>query len=44
MELANQTLNEGLVGISPEDIEITKRVLESVYENLHGVMEDASGK
>ena len=44
MELANQTLNEGLVGISPADIEITKRVLESVYENLHGVMEDASGK
>ncbi len=39
MELANQTLNEGLVGISPEDIEITKRVLESVYENLHGVMD-----
>jgi DNA-binding MarR family transcriptional regulator len=36
MELANQTLNEGLIGISPEEIEITKRVLESVYENLHG--------
>jgi DNA-binding MarR family transcriptional regulator len=36
MELANQTLNEGLIGISPEDIEITKRVLQQVYENLHG--------
>jgi DNA-binding MarR family transcriptional regulator len=36
MAIANQTLNEGLEGISPADIEITKRVLERVYENLHG--------
>lgn len=36
MELANLTLNEGLEGISKEDIEITKRVLEKVYENLNG--------
>lgn len=36
MELANKALNEGLVGISAEDIEITKRVLEKVYENLQG--------
>ena len=42
MQLANQTLNEGLVGISPEEIEITKRVLESVYENLHGKEEPSS--
>ena len=34
MELANQTLNEGLEGIDSSDIEITKRVLEKVYENL----------
>lgn len=40
MELANLTLNEGLVGLSPEDIETTKRVLEKVYENLHGISED----
>jgi DNA-binding MarR family transcriptional regulator len=40
MELANQTLNEGLVGISTEDIETTKRVLQQVYENLHGVVEE----
>lgn len=40
MELANQTLNEGLIGISPEDIEITKRVLQQVYENLHGREEE----
>ena len=39
MELANLTLNEGLVGLSPEDIETTKRVLEKVYENLHGSSE-----
>jgi DNA-binding MarR family transcriptional regulator len=36
MDLANQTLNEGLIGINPDEIEITKRVLEKVYENLHG--------
>jgi DNA-binding MarR family transcriptional regulator len=36
MELANQTLNEGLEGIDSSDIEITKRVLEKVYENLQG--------
>ena len=39
MELANLTLNEGLVGLSHEDIETTKRVLEKVYENLHGSSE-----
>lgn len=36
MDIANRTLNEGLEGISAADIEITKRVLEKVYENLHG--------
>ncbi|HSK14405.1 MAG TPA: MarR family transcriptional regulator [Phnomibacter sp.] len=40
MDLANQTLNEGLEGISKDDIEITKRVLEQVYENLHGVVDE----
>lgn len=40
MELANLTLNEGLVGLSHEDIETTKRVLEKVYENLHGTSEE----
>lgn len=34
MRLANNTLNEGLEGISPEDVEVVKRVLEQVYENL----------
>lgn len=36
MELANKTLNEGLECISAEDIATTKRVLEKMYENLHG--------
>lgn len=40
MELANQTLNEGLEGLTTEEIETTKRVLERVYENLHGVVEE----
>lgn len=34
MHLANDTLNEGLEGVSHEEIEIVKRVLEKVYENL----------
>lgn len=38
MELANQTLNEGLEGIPKEDIEVTKRVLQQMYENLHGAL------
>lgn len=44
MDLANLTLNEGLEGIPAEDIEVTKRVLQQVYENLHGVMEEATAK
>ena len=34
MELANQTLNEALVGVSNGQIEIAKEVLQQVYENL----------
>ena len=34
MLFANQTLNDGLEGVSPEDIEITRKVLTRVYENL----------
>ena len=34
MELANQTLNEALEGVSKEDIELCKQVLAKVYENL----------
>ncbi len=40
MEMANLTLNEGLEGISDEDIAVTKRVLQQVYENLQGVVEE----
>lgn len=34
MELANQTLNEALVGVSGGQVEIAKEVLQIVYENL----------
>ncbi|MCW3108038.1 MAG: winged helix-turn-helix transcriptional regulator [Segetibacter sp.] len=34
MDMANQTLNEALEGVSNSDIEICKAVLQKVYENL----------
>ena len=34
MELANQTLNEALLGVTNGQIEIAKEVLQKVYENL----------
>lgn len=34
MQMANNTLNEGLNGVDPAEVEITKRVLAKVYENL----------
>jgi DNA-binding MarR family transcriptional regulator len=34
MELANQTLNEALEGVSKDDVELCKQVLAKVYENL----------
>ena len=34
MELANQTLNEALQGVTNGQIEIAKEVLQMVYENL----------
>lgn len=34
MALANQTLLDGLEGVSAEDIEVTRKVLTQVYENL----------
>jgi DNA-binding MarR family transcriptional regulator len=34
MELANQTLNEALEGVTIEEIEICKAVLQRVYDNL----------
>ena len=34
MDLANQTLNEALVNVNPEDIELCKSVLQQVYDNL----------
>lgn len=34
MEIANQTLNEALLGVTNGQIEIAKEVLQQVYENL----------
>lgn len=34
MLLANQTLNEALDGVSAEEIEVCKAVLQQVYDNL----------
>jgi DNA-binding MarR family transcriptional regulator len=34
MQLANQTLNEALDGVSNEYVEIAKQVLQQVYDNL----------
>lgn len=34
MELANRTLNEALVGVTMEEIETCKSVLQRVYDNL----------
>jgi DNA-binding MarR family transcriptional regulator len=34
MDLANQTLNEALEGVSPERIDVCREVLQIVYDNL----------
>jgi DNA-binding MarR family transcriptional regulator len=34
MDIANQTLNEALVGVETSDIELCKSVLQQVYDNL----------
>jgi len=34
MDMANQTLNEALEGVSKNDIELCKAVLQRVYDNL----------
>lgn len=34
MELANQTLNEALIGVTSGQIDVAKEVLQTVYDNL----------
>lgn len=34
MELANNTLMEGLNGVSPDEVEVVKKVLSKVFDNL----------
>jgi DNA-binding MarR family transcriptional regulator len=33
-QIANDTLNDGLEGVSKEDVETVKKVLQTVYDNL----------
>ncbi|HVG12750.1 MAG TPA: MarR family winged helix-turn-helix transcriptional regulator [Flavisolibacter sp.] len=35
MKLAEETLNEALEGVPPQQIDMCKEVLQKVYENLH---------
>ena len=35
MEMANQTLNEALDGVPPEQVNMCKEVLQKVYDNLN---------
>jgi len=35
LDLANQTMDEALVDVRKDDIEIVKKVLEQVYDNLN---------
>jgi len=37
MELANQTLNEALEGVTIEQVEVAKLVLQKVYDNLASI-------
>jgi DNA-binding MarR family transcriptional regulator len=37
MELANQTLNEALDGVTIEQVEVAKLVLQKVYDNLASI-------
>jgi DNA-binding MarR family transcriptional regulator len=34
IDLANQTMNEALLGINKEEIDVVKQVLQKVYDNL----------
>ncbi|MBC7720762.1 MAG: MarR family transcriptional regulator [Pedobacter sp.] len=35
IDLANQTMNESLIGIEKEEIDIVKKVFQQVYDNLN---------
>ncbi len=34
IEIANETMNEALAGVSKEDVELVKKTLQKVYDNL----------
>lgn len=43
MQLAEETLNEALAGVSQKDIEMCKEVLQKVYDNLSGPLSPEGG-
>ena len=40
MRLAEETLNEALEGVPPDQVDLCKEVLQKVYDNLSGVSEE----
>jgi hypothetical protein len=40
MRLAEETLNEALEGVPADQVELCKKVLQKVYDNLSGVSEE----
>jgi DNA-binding MarR family transcriptional regulator len=44
MAMANEVLNEALKGVPPEHVELCKEVLQRVYDNLNGQLENGKLK
>ena len=44
MAMANEVLNEALNGVPPEHVELCKEVLQRVYDNLNGQLENGKLK
>jgi DNA-binding MarR family transcriptional regulator len=38
LSIANQTMDEALTDVGKEDIEVVKKVLQKVYDNLNGIV------
>jgi len=44
MQLAEETLNEALQGVTTSQIELCKQVLQKVYDNLNGELKTENGE
>jgi DNA-binding MarR family transcriptional regulator len=44
MSLAEQTLNEALEGVPPDQVDLCKEVLQKVYDNLNSQVVAANGE